>query len=186
MGEDKASVLLAGKPLIEHVLERIENLGDEILITTNQPQTFAHLGHRMAGDRSPGGGALFGLQTALTHARGEHVLVVGTDMPFLSRPLLERLLELAPQAEIIVPQIDGFYEPLHAVYQRSSLTAVNQTLAAGERKMISLFQRLSVLAVGEIDIRRHDPQGLSFFNVNTPADLRRAEEIYQKMSQLRA
>ena len=76
MGEDKALIQLAGKPLIEYVLDRIHGLADEILITTNQPEALAYLDLRMVGDEIPGAGALNGLKTALSAALGEMTLVL--------------------------------------------------------------------------------------------------------------
>lgn len=175
MGRDKGLVPLAGRPLIAHLLERVAGLGDEVLITTNRPADYAFLGVRTAADAEPGAGALTGLQTALAAARGETVLVLACDMPFVSRPLLEHLLSLAPQGDVVVPRRDGEFEPVHAVYARGCLPAVEQALALGRRRMISFFERVTVLPVDEPVLERFDPLGLSFFNVNTPAELARAE-----------
>ena len=100
MGEDKALLQLDGIPLIERLLQRVSGLGDEILITTNRPQDYQYLGLRMASDPEPGAGALHGLHTALKAARGQTVLVLACDMPFVSRPLLEHMLQLAEAADL--------------------------------------------------------------------------------------
>ena len=93
MGHDKAQVLLDGRPLITHVLERAAPLADEVMVTTNAPQEYAFLGGvRLAPDAQPGAGALAGLRTALRAASHEHVLVLACDLPFLCVPLLEHLL----------------------------------------------------------------------------------------------
>src|SRR3989337_991257 len=107
MGEDKALLQLDGIPLIERLLQRVSGLGDEILITTNRPQDYQYLGLRMASDPEPGAGALHGLRTALEAARGQTVLVLACDMPFVSRPLLEHMLQLAEAADLVVPRRGG-------------------------------------------------------------------------------
>jgi molybdopterin-guanine dinucleotide biosynthesis protein A len=184
MGTDKALVRLQGVPLIEHLLRRVAGLADETLITTNRPQEFAYLGLHTVADAEPGAGALHGLRTALRAARGETVLVLACDLPFVSRPLLEYMLGLAGEADLIVPRRGGEYEPLQAVYARRSLPAVEAALARGERRMISFFPALQVRSVEQAEIDRLDPGGLSFFNVNTPEDLQEAERILaQKHSQ---
>ncbi|NIS78763.1 MAG: NTP transferase domain-containing protein [Anaerolineales bacterium] len=178
LGRDKAFVSLAGKPIIEHLLERIQGLGDELLITTNQPKAYSHLDIRTIPDTMPDGGALAGILTALTAAKGESVLVLACDMPFVSRPLLEHQLGLAERADIIVPRIGDYLEPLHAVYKvRTCRPAVVQALASGERRIISFFSHLRILPVEGATLEKLDPQGLSFFNVNTPEDLARAEKL---------
>ncbi len=184
MEADKALLPLAGVPLIERLLQGLNGLGDEIVITTNHPAAYAYLGLRMASDREPGAGTLHGLSTALRAARGELVLVLACDMPFVCRPLLESMLRLADSADVVIPRWNGEYEPLHAVYRRACLPAVEQALARGDRRMISFFPAVQVRIVEQAEIAEIDPQGLGFFNVNTPEDLRQAEQILaQKHSQ---
>jgi molybdopterin-guanine dinucleotide biosynthesis protein A len=176
MGRDKGLVPLAGKPMLLHLLERIAGLGEDVLITTNHPQDYGFAGVRLVEDSRPGTGALGGLHTALSAARGDSVLVLACDMPFASRPLLEHLLSRAPQADVVIPKWEGEFEPLCAVYARRCLTAVEAALDAGERRMISFFPQVRVLALDESEWLPFDPEGLTFFNVNTPQELAEAEK----------
>lgn len=182
MGRDKAHIPLGGKPIIEHLLQRVDGLADEILVTTNNPQAYEYLGLPMVSDiETPGGGALNGLYTALFYAHGETILVLACDMPFVNRPLLAHMLQHSSQADIVVPHHAGGFEPLHAVYRkRSCLPAIETALAQGEKRMISFFPSVDVLSIKSIDLSRLDPDGLSFFNVNTPEDLAKAEELIKK------
>lgn len=176
MGRDKARVLLDGRPLITHVLERAAPLGDEVLVTTNEPQAYAFLGGvRLVPDEQPGAGALAGLRTALRAASHERLLVLACDLPFVSIPLIEHLLRASPPAEVVIPRWHGELEPLQAVYRRACLAAVERALEEGRRRMIDFHADVRVHVVEEDVIARLDPQGLSFFNINTPADLHAAE-----------
>ena len=178
MGTDKALLPLGGKVLIEYVLAGVAGLGEETLITTNSPSGLEHFGLPLVPDRIPGSGALFGLQTALEAARGAHVLLVACDMPFLQRPLLEALIALAHRADVIAPRIDGLFEPLLAVYARERcLLAVQRALDEGQRRMISFYPQVDVLALEGERLNALDPKGISFFNINTPQDLARAEAL---------
>lgn len=182
MGRDKALVQLGGQPLIAHLLTSLKGLGDEILITTNQPEAYEPFGVRLASDPVPGAGALEGLHTALDAARGDEVLILACDMPFVRRPLLEYMLGRAPEADIVVPYRDGRYEPLHAVYRREAcLPPLRSALDAGEKRMISFFPQVRVLKIEAPEIRRFDPEELGFFNVNTPEELRKAERMLERM-----
>jgi molybdopterin-guanine dinucleotide biosynthesis protein A len=178
MGSDKGLLLLAGRPLIEHMLIRVKGLGDEILITTNQPQNYSFLGVRIVSDTVPGAGVLIGLHTALSAAQGEYVLALACDMPFVSRPLLEYMINMMPRADVVIPHHSGNYEPLHAVYNKHNcLPAVEAALEAGKNRVISFFPSVQVTIVGATDLIRLDPQGLSFFNINTPEELDQATRI---------
>ena len=176
MGRDKALLPLGGKPLIEHVLERVSGLGDEILITTNKPDEYAFLGLRMVADHQPGAGALDGLLTALEAARCERVLLLACDMPFVSRPLLDHMLGIDSDSEVVIPRREGKLQPLHAIYATSCAASVREALGSGEKRMISFFPSVQTWIVEQEILDRYDPNGLSFFNVNTPDDLEQAEQ----------
>lgn len=178
IGSDKASTKLGGIPLVEHVLARVEGLGDEILITTNHPADYAYLGVRLVADQTPGAGALAGLQTALSAATGNLVLVLACDMPFISRPFLEYMLRLSEDFDAVIPKYQEMYEPLQAVYKKTPcLAAVERALAVGNRRMISFLPDLKVRTIDPHDLAHLDPEGLSFFNINTLDDLNYAEQI---------
>lgn len=181
MGRDKALLPLGGKPLIEHVLQRVEGLGDEVLVTTNRPEDYAFLGKRMVGDQRPGAGALDGLLTALEAAGGERVLLLACDMPFVSRSLLEHMLAIETDAEVVIPRRGGKLQPLHAIYAKSCAGPVREALGAGEKRMISFFPRIQTWIVEQEILDQYDPDGLSTFNVNTPEELTQAEQLLGEM-----
>lgn len=181
MGQDKALIPIAGKRLIEHVLEQLQGMSDDLLITSNHPRTLADLNIRLVADKHPGRGALYGLQTALQAALHDHVLVVACDMPFISRTLLEHMQSLIPQADIIVPELESGYEPLLAIYRRSTcLPALERSLQDKKHRMISFFPAVAVSAINAETIDRLDPGRLSFFNINTPEDAQMAERMLQE------
>jgi molybdopterin-guanine dinucleotide biosynthesis protein A len=177
---NKAVMPLAGTPLIEHVLRRVEGLADELLITTNQPEEFSHLGVRLVRDPYPGAGTLVGLQTALQAASGEMVLVVACDMPFVQPEILAHMVGLTSGVEVVIPRRGEYYEPMQAVYARRCLPAIGKALEAGEKRVVSFFPDVRVRTVEDEVLNRLDPGGRSFFNVNTPEDFARAEAFLRE------
>jgi molybdopterin-guanine dinucleotide biosynthesis protein A len=171
MGTDKAFVPLLGKPLIEHVLAAVASLGDQLFVVTNRPDDYAYLGLPLQGDIYLDQGPLGGLHTALHQVTRPHVLIVACDMPWLSRPLLEHMVGLRGTADAVVPRWEAFPEPLHAVYSRACLPAVEGNLQAGMRKMAAFYDKIRVRYVDREEIVRFDPTGRSFANINTPAEL---------------
>ncbi len=178
MGTDKSFVRVLGRPLIEDVLAQLAGVGSETLIVTNQTDDYRYLGVPLFADVLPDKGALGGLYTALHSATRPHVLCVACDMPFVVRPLLSHLLSLTAEGEAIVPRLGGEAEPFRAVYQRAAcLGPIRTALDAGRMRVISFFPEVRVRWVDEAEIDRHDPRHLSFFNVNTPADLEEARRL---------
>lgn len=180
MGRDKGLVEIAGRPMIDYVIDQVADLADDVLITTNNINEYIQFGLRMVTDKEPGAGALPGLQTALTGAMGAFALVIACDMPFVNRGLLEYQIEKAfeTDADVVVPEWDGRLQTMHAVYRKDTcLAAVERALGAGEAKMTSFYSDLNVITLGADEIAKFSPTGKSFRNVNTPADLEEAERL---------
>lgn len=171
MGVDKSFVLFQGRPMIEIVRDSVAGLGDELILITNKPDQYAHLGLPMYGDVYPEHGPLGGIYTALYYARFPHTLVVACDMPWLQRPLLAYMLSLRDTADIIAPRWDRFPEPLHAVYGKACLGPIEENLKAQRLKITGFYGRVNVRFVDREEIARFDPEGRSFVNVNTPEEL---------------
>ncbi len=176
-GIDKTRVRILGRPLPAHIAARLAGLGNETILITNQPDNHAALGLRMYGDVWPGMGPLGGIYTALTHAQNTHTVVVAADMPFLNRDLLAHMAGLAPEVDVVVPRLAAGLEGLHAIYSKNCLAAIGARLKAGRRRIISFYDDVRVHYVDEGVINRFDPEHLSFFNVNTLADLDTARHI---------
>ena len=178
MGRDKGLVRLGDRSLVEHVLAATGGLADECLITTNNAEAYAFLGLPLAGDEDPGAGALPGLRTALRAARGELVLLLACDMPFVQRPVLQMLLDLSADYDVVVPRWQDQLQTMHAVYRREPcLKAVDAALTAGRRRMISFYDQVRVREVSADELASAGDLARSFFNVNTPAELHEAEHL---------
>lgn len=173
MGTDKAFVPLLGKPLIAYLLASVATLDPaETVIITNRPEAYAHLGLPTASDLMPGMGPLGGIYTALHTCVNPDVLVLACDVPFTNPALLAYMASLrADRHDIIVPVRDGHPQGLQAIYHQRCAGAIRDCLEAGRLKVIAAYERLRVRYLDETEWRPFDPDGLSFLNVNTPADL---------------
>ena len=78
---------------------------------------------------------------------------------------------------MVIPRLGNMVEPLHAVYSKGCLAPIECLLKQGNLSIRELFTLVKVRYVGAAEIDRFDPKHLSFFNVNTEADLETAREI---------
>jgi molybdopterin-guanine dinucleotide biosynthesis protein A len=177
-GEDKALARLHGKPLLAHVLERTAGLADETFIVTNRPAAYAQFSHRLVGDVLPGYGALGGVYTALYQAAYPWVLCLACDMPLVNRSLVAYLLTLTEGVDVVMPCVNGLWEPMHAVWSRGCLAPIYRALERGDRRVVSFFPAVRVRQVTQAEVEAYDPEHLSFLNVNTPGQL---AEIAQRL-----
>jgi Molybdopterin-guanine dinucleotide biosynthesis protein A len=185
MGEDKALKTFLGRPLIQRVIERLSPVADELIVTTNRPDAYAFLKLPLISDLKPDRGALGGLYTAIASASNPIVAAVACDMPFASPTLIEAGTRLVVEegADVVIAKSEEGFEPLHAVYrQETCLSAIEAALAANQWKVIAWFPQVKVRILTSDEIRRYDPSGLAFWNVNTPEEFSKAEEIAQSHS----
>ncbi|HHW54780.1 MAG: molybdenum cofactor guanylyltransferase [bacterium] len=180
-GSNKAFRELAGKPLLEWVRERLAPLFPEIILVTNTPELYSSFPGRVVTDLHPHRGPLGGIEAGLLAAGDPVSFVTGCDMPFLCQSLIRKMQDYTRDYDVVVPRLGSYIEPLHAFYSRQTLPLIQQLLREGNYKMSSLLAApLKVYYVNEAEIKALDPEGLSFFNVNTPADLARALKIIEK------
>lgn len=180
MGTDKALVPFLGVPLIERVIARLAGLGDELVVTANQPEAYRYLNLPIFSDLLPGRGALGGLYTALHAASQPLVAVVACDMPFANAGLLaaQRNLLLAEGADAVIPRTSGGTEPFHALYRREAcLPAVQAALEAEKWRVDAWFPNVNIHFLTPEETRLHDSLGIAFWNVNTLDELVRAEQF---------
>lgn len=178
MGENKALKPFLGRPLIQRVMDRLAPIADELLVTTNQPAELAFLRVPLVPDLKPGRGALGGLYTALASAHQDYVAVVACDMPFASAQLIAACTGMLEQegADVAIARTAEGFEPMHAVYRRSRcLPAIEAAIAADQWRVISWFPQVNVRTLTDEEIRRHDPDGIAFLNLNTPEEFQDAE-----------
>lgn len=181
LGRNKLVESVGGRPLLDRVLDIVGHLTDQVILVIARDQELPPLPENLhplvEADIYPGKGALGGIYTGILASRSLHSLVVGADMPFLNPGLLRFLMGLAPGFDVVMPAIGPDIEPLHAVYSRRCAWPMRSQIESGDLTIRHFLDQVSVRYVTEEEIDVHDPQHLSFFNVNTMLDLKRAEEL---------
>jgi molybdenum cofactor guanylyltransferase len=191
MGQDKALMLLGGRPLLQRVIDVLAPLCAGLTLIANEPERYAEFGLKSAPDVFPGAGSLGGLFSGLAAARSETIIAVACDMPFLNASLLGYMVEQSFAADAVVPdlsvatlspgekpkakQLD--LHPLHAVYRRSCLAPIEAQLRAGDLRMMGFFEQVNVKFVKRAEVQRFDPELRSMVNLNTPEEWAEAERI---------
>jgi molybdopterin-guanine dinucleotide biosynthesis protein A len=182
MGEDKALKQFLGRPLIQRVVDKLQPIADELIVTTNHPDDFSFLGLRLFLDVKPGRGALGGLYTAIASAAHPLVAVIACDMPFASAKLIQISVKIMDEenVDVVIAKNEDGYEPLHALYRRETcLPAIESAIQTDQWRVVSWFPQVNVRVLTREEIKFADPTGLAFWNVNTPEEFAKAEELAQ-------
>ncbi|BCS52227.1 molybdenum cofactor guanylyltransferase [Geobacter sp. SVR] len=178
MGSNKALLPFRGGRFIEAIHRQFTELFDEVLLVTNTPEQYHFLSCPKVPDLHPGMGALAGLHSGLHHASHPHIFAVACDMPYLDNGLIHLLTKRRHDFDVVIPHGEHGPEPLHAVYAKRCLPAMEAALLAGKRRIVSFFPQVRVHHFDQAEIAMLDPEFMSFRNINTPEeyyDLRRGE-----------
>ncbi len=183
-GQDKGLIKLAEKPLILHVLDKVATLVDETIVVVNsetQKNNFIEVIKEKArvvvdstNVQTPLVGALAGFETV----QNEYSLLLACDTPFLSSTIPSFLLDICVNKTAAIPRWpNGNIEPLQAAYHaKIAAKAAKTTLEDDKLDMRSMIANMqNVRYISTTVLRQFDPKLLTFFNINTLNDLKKAE-----------
>ncbi|RNC67524.1 MAG: formate dehydrogenase accessory sulfurtransferase FdhD [Desulfuromonadales bacterium] len=176
MGSNKALLPYKGGRFIEAIYRQLSEIFDEVILVTNNPEQYDFLPCRKVSDLYPGMGALAGIHAGLHHAANQAIFAVACDMPYLNSDLIRHLASQADAGGVLIPESQTGLEPLHAVYGKGCLTAIEDELRRGERRIVSFFARATVRRIAPDQLALFDPDFAMFRNINTPEDYYRLRE----------
>jgi molybdopterin-guanine dinucleotide biosynthesis protein A len=175
LGRNKVVETIGEKSLLERVVSGLSSLKTEIIVVvardSSLPQLANYPGLKMVTDIYPGKGSLGGIYTGIAFSGSFYNLVVACDMPFLNPDLLGYMVGLAGEFDVVIPKVDGILEPLHAVYSRNCVPPMEFLIKQNRLSILELYPMVKMRYIENAEIDRFDPQHLSFFNINTEADL---------------
>jgi molybdopterin-guanine dinucleotide biosynthesis protein A len=174
MGRDKALVTLQDRPLVAHVAAALKTVTPHVIVVGRDSPIagLATVPDTTTGRRGP----VAGLETGLIHAQGAGVLLVGTDQPFVRVNTLRALLEFSG-GDAVVPVHGGIQQTTCALYRDTCLPAARAVLEAGGGSLRQVVSQVATTFVEEATWRRWGEDGLSWFSIDTEADLAEAEVL---------
>jgi molybdopterin-guanine dinucleotide biosynthesis protein A len=191
-GRNKALVKLGGKPLLLHVVDAAMDVADEIVVAIGREhQVDSYTGLvpesvRVLRDAMQEKSPLVGIITGFEVMKSEYSLVLSNDTPFAKQRVLEYLFKRAAGSDAAIPRwMSGGLEPLQSVYRvRSALPAAKVALSERGFRNVDMIKRLRRVTYIPVSVlKRLDSDLITFFNVNTRSDLRRANRIYSPDTQ---
>lgn len=174
IGGAKATVELAGRPLISYPLAAVEAAGLRPLVVAKRDTELPALGCPVVREDREPRHPLCGLLAALEHAEGQALVAVACDMPLLPPRLLAWLA--ARPEPLVAPSLDGRTQPFPARYDPTLAPPLRRALAA-ERPLGATLDSLSPRLLAAERLAAFGEPSRICFNVNTPADLERAAAL---------
>ncbi len=184
LGRNKALETIGGKSLIQRVVSSLIVFDSDIIVVTGAKRASLGLDNypklRTVTDAYPSKGPLVGIYSGLLASNSFYNLVVACDMPFLNQALLTYMVRASAGSDAVLPRLGNCLEPLHAVYSKGCLEAIEGMFEQGNFAVSQLLNLVRVRYIEAEEISRFDPEHLSLFNINTEADLEIARSLVRK------
>jgi molybdopterin-guanine dinucleotide biosynthesis protein A len=177
---DKASIDLAGQTLLDRRVALLSHVCSDLIVVANRLQSLDRDGYRVVRDVEEGWGSLMGLYSGLQESGDDLNFVTACDMPFLSEGLFRYMAGYAGSFDVVIPRVGTFVEPLFAFYSKGCLHAIRKLVKQKEKRIRAFLDMIRARYVEEADLRRYDPELVSFQNINTKEDLKRARTLLEQ------
>ncbi len=180
-GQNKAFISVGGKRILDRLYTIFSDLFNEIILVTNDPMQFVEWDLTIVTDLYPVRSSLTGIHAGLFYMKNPFAFFSACDTPFLKKELVETLLDNIDQNnDIIMPETSAGMEPLCAIYSKRCLNAAEHHIKQNKLKIQRALGNHRLKKIPETVLRTKDPELISFFNINIPQDLARAEEMVKR------
>jgi molybdopterin-guanine dinucleotide biosynthesis protein A len=180
MGVNKSFLKLGNQTIIERLVDLMKSIFSEIIIITNTPDEYKFLNIPLYEDIYKWKGPLAGIHSALIHSKSERIFVLACDLPFVSKEMIEYILDYPTAKPVVFCQAGGFHQPLVGIYSKSILPNVENFLSSNDFSDKSFHTFLKT-----IDVEIIHPENLPFykeelfFNLNTTEDYLKLIDLWQ-------
>jgi molybdopterin-guanine dinucleotide biosynthesis protein A len=170
-GSDKSLYVFNGKPMISHTYDAVKKIFDEIYIIATGGEKFSFLDAKIIPDIIPKLGPIGGIYTAVESLDAARIFIFPCDMPFLNSEFIEYMTTIPDIYDIIVPEINGLYQPLHAIYSKSCIDNIKRNIERKDYRMSGFYDGLNIRRVNEEEIGYYDDPQRMFRNINFKEDM---------------
>lgn len=177
-GAEKGLLSVGGVRILDRIYRIYTELFEEIILVTNSPEKFIGWDLLIVPDLFPIRSSLTGIHAGLFFMSNPFAFISACDTPFLKKEIIETVTgNIAAHIDMVMPETASGFEPLCAAYSKHCLTSAQQHLEQNKLQIIKAFRKCRIKIISEKVLREKDPDLQSFFNINTPDDLKRAEEM---------
>ena len=182
-GKNKGLLRLHQETFLQRLHRVLRPLVTETILVTKDPSLYAGLDLTIISDIYPVRSSLAGVHAALTKASNQHVFITACDVPLLQPALVNCLLDAcSSRDDVVVPTSEEYFEPLCAVYSKKCLPVIEDLLDQQKFKISSLFSLVRLKKIPFQTLQKHDPELVSFLNVNCVEDLDRVHNLKKGMN----
>ncbi len=177
-GKKKGFRKIGGEMIFDRIHRELSSAVDEIVIVTNDPASFTKWDGMIVSDIDPSRCALAGVHAGIYYASYDKVFITACDTPFIRKDVVEYIISCADSKyDVVIPETEGGLEALLTVYSKACLPLIEKNLKEELYMIKKFYPKNRVKKIPLEKIKEIDPLMESFFNVNTPDDLEKANNM---------
>ena len=182
MGFDKQFLKIKENRMMEIVINRLEQVFDEIIIVTNKPELYKDSKYKIVSDIIKEKGPLSGLHVGLKNSKSKYAYFVACDMPNINISYIEYMKEIIEKErpDACVTKCGKFSETFNSFYSNELYTTIEKHLEDDNRSVHSLLEKIDTYYIDEIDAKNYSPNWDMFVNLNTKEELEKYIEIIDR------
>ncbi|AIS53144.1 molybdenum cofactor guanylyltransferase MobA [Thermoanaerobacter kivui] len=179
MGFDKCMLKVQNCFLSEMIIKNLRKVFDDIVVVTWNKEFYQNFNVRVVHDELQGIGPLGGIHAGLKASLSHYAFFIACDMPFISIPYIEYMMELLKKfkKDVIISENRGFIEPFHAFYSKATIDKIEECYKENKLKIADFLKKVDVIKVKEENVRKFSSELEIFINLNNPEDVVRFEAI---------
>lgn len=177
IGTNKSLLVIDDRTLIQRLVELLDLIFTEVVISSNEPELYDFLGNKIIKDIIPGRGPLSGIHSALSFTTTDKNFIISCDMPFISTEMINYLIYNNSDAEIVIPRAEGRIQPLYGIYSKSILADVQNLLIESSNPNSKLKESISEL-LKRVKTDFVDVDKLDFYHRNLFLNINTLEDYY--------
>ncbi len=171
----KSTVIVDGMSVFERILGVHRKIFKNIIVSTNNPALYFRFGLKMVGDVIDERGPMTGIFSSMINSTDERFFVTACDMPFLNDELIQYMIDAESETDAVIPMCNGEPQPLLGMYSRRLIGQLNDSIIQGKKSMKRFVLEIDTHFISEEEVRKIDPEGRSFTNINTVDDLKKIQ-----------
>jgi molybdopterin-guanine dinucleotide biosynthesis protein A len=172
MGQDKATLLVAGQLLWARQLALLRTLYPQVIfISARQQPSWTPPNSQVLLDNPPSRGPLSGISAALAAMTTSHLLALAVDLPDLTTEHLRKLLQMTTPGRGVISFNQDHFEPLAAIYPKQAAPVAQKALSSNDVSLQSFARGLKEHGL-LLEYSLSAPEEALYRNLNCPEDLR--------------
>ena len=181
MGQNKALLKINGKYIISYIIEMLQPFCDEIIISTNTKE-LDFLGHKTVKDIYDNIGPVSGIFSSLLQSKNKRNAILSCDTPFINGLLITEMFSYLHTHDVVIPEFNGYLQPMTAAFKKDVIPVINREIQNGNYIPPRIFEKCNLKKL-EINPSAGYYHEHLFFNVNSPEDYEKAQEIMNNLKQ---